>query len=744
MANIGSLIVSVVADTGKFKSGLKGASSSMGSFRKSLGGLSTGFAGLGVAMTAGGVIAGMKKMVGLARVQEQAEKKLAAVLAATGNAAGFTAKQLGEYASSLQDITNVGDEATLEVMSILATFKEIKGDQFKDVTKAALDMSAVLGTSATSAAVQLGKALNDPTTGLTALTRAGVSFTESQKDMIKSLQESGDMMGAQKLILAELESEFGGAAEALADPWIQFQNSLGDLGEEIGANLIPYLNQLGEAGKESLKTAGGELSWLETGFGKVADVVGVAVDSFGFLQVALSGVSLIVVSAMSRIVTAIAAVIDYIPGLSGSLDDLKKDLDLRAEGMKLTVEEDWDAAMKGFNDQTPSAKAAAGLRDIEEAAKAAEKAMAGAGGEMATKSRESGGALLDKLGEKLAGMTGGDSLEIENALADANLDLPDDEFADFSQSINEVTGKLLEAEIAAKKLEDATKATASADSMIEPLKDPIALEGGLAPTDLKVRKPDKLGEKLAGMTGDIALDLEIENALADAKLNLPDDEFADFAQSISEVTGELLEAKIAADKLKEATQAAATADSMIESLKDSIALEGGLDPTDLKVQKLEEQGMTTGKGLEIKMLTKELEKAKKLTDDMDLGKSLANQFRTPLEEFKKTAEDLDRLLGVGAIDAATAQRAFDAAQDTLAGSVESAVAPDVFAGRADVGSAEAYRIMSRAQAGGAAANPQEKLVDQGKAQINELKNLNSVIGKGVEKLEPPQVAETPP
>ena len=646
MANIGSLIVSVVADTGKFSHGLKGASSSLGTFRKGLGGLSSSLGGLGIALTGGGIIAGMSKMVDLARTQEQAEKKLGAVLAATGNAAGFSAQQLKDFASGLQEVTNYGDEATLEVISILATFKEIKGDQFKDVTKAALDMSAVLGTSATSAAVQLGKALNDPATGLTALTRSGVSFTESQKDMIRSLQESGDIMGAQKIILAELESEFGGAAEAMADPWIQFKNSLGDLGEEIGANLIPYLNQLAEAGQGSLKTVGSEISWVEKGFGKVADVVGVVVDSFGFLQVAVSGVGLIVVAAMSGIVTAIAAVIDYIPGLSGSLDDLKKDLDLRAEGMKLTVEEDWDAAMKGFTDQTPSEKAAAALREVEEAAKAADIALEKAGGKKGIDTREAGGALLDKLNDKLVG-------------------------------------------------------------------------------------------------GD-ALDMEIENALADAKLNLPDDEFADFAQSISEVTGKLLEAEIAAKKLEDATKATASADSMIESLKDSIALEGGLDPTDLKVQKLEEQGMTTGKGLQIKMLTKELEKAKKLTDDMDLGKSLANQFRTPLEEFQKTAEDLDRLLGVGAIDAATAQRAFDAAQDTLAGSVESAVSPDIFAGRASSGSAEAASIIARAQAGGAAINPQEKLVDQGKTQIKELKDLNRVLEKGVEKLDLPEVAETPP
>jgi hypothetical protein len=65
------------------------------------------------------------------------------------------------------------------------------------------------------AAIQLGKALNDPTQGVSALSRVGVSFTDVQKDMIKKLQESGDMMGAQRIILGELEKQFGGTAEAV-------------------------------------------------------------------------------------------------------------------------------------------------------------------------------------------------------------------------------------------------------------------------------------------------------------------------------------------------------------------------------------------------------------------------------------------------------------------------------------------------------------------------------------------------
>ena len=79
-------------------------------------------------------------------------------------------------------------------------------------------MSPVLGTDASGSAIQLGKALNDPIKGITALTRVGVTFTEQQKDQITTLVESGKTIDAQKIILGELQKEFGGSAEAQTTP----------------------------------------------------------------------------------------------------------------------------------------------------------------------------------------------------------------------------------------------------------------------------------------------------------------------------------------------------------------------------------------------------------------------------------------------------------------------------------------------------------------------------------------------
>ena len=102
----------------------------------------------------------------------------------------------------------------------MLTFKNIRNeagkgnDIFNQTTGIMADMSVALGQDTNSSAIQLGKALNDPIKGITALSRVGVSFTEGQKDQIKSLVESGKRTKAQKLILRELNSEFKGSAEA--------------------------------------------------------------------------------------------------------------------------------------------------------------------------------------------------------------------------------------------------------------------------------------------------------------------------------------------------------------------------------------------------------------------------------------------------------------------------------------------------------------------------------------------------
>jgi len=170
----------------------------------------------------------------LAGVQLMAEKKVAQVIKSTGGAAGVSLQATKDLSSELQSMTNFGDEAILTGEHMLLTFTNIGSDVFPQATETILNMATATGTDLKSSAVQLGKALNDPIKGISALTEVGVTFTNEQKKQIKAMQEAGDMAGAQKVILAELGKEFGGLAAAAADPFTQIENSFSDVKEGFG------------------------------------------------------------------------------------------------------------------------------------------------------------------------------------------------------------------------------------------------------------------------------------------------------------------------------------------------------------------------------------------------------------------------------------------------------------------------------------------------------------------------------
>ena len=120
------------------------------------------------------------------------------------------------------------------MQSVLLGFKNITGDTFGTATKAILDMATVMGMDLSSAAQAVGKALDDPINGITSLQRQGFRFTDAQKEMIQSLIETGDVAAAQKIILDELNTTYGGAAEAAVTNTSQIKNAFNDVLQGYG------------------------------------------------------------------------------------------------------------------------------------------------------------------------------------------------------------------------------------------------------------------------------------------------------------------------------------------------------------------------------------------------------------------------------------------------------------------------------------------------------------------------------
>lgn len=143
---------------------------------------------------------------------EQAQ--LAAVLRSTGQAAGFAQDELNKMADGMSRSSIFSSGEITNAQTRLLSYTGIVGKQFPAAMQAVIDMSARMGMSLEQSAETIGRALDIPSQGLTALTRQGFRFTEAQKELVKELEATGRAAQAQDIILDALETSYGGAAEA--------------------------------------------------------------------------------------------------------------------------------------------------------------------------------------------------------------------------------------------------------------------------------------------------------------------------------------------------------------------------------------------------------------------------------------------------------------------------------------------------------------------------------------------------
>jgi len=270
----------------------------------------------------GALVTGMKD----AADAEGKVAQLDAVLKSTGGAAGMTRDKLLSMAEGFEKNTKFSAEAAIEAESLLLTFTNIGETTFPRATAAAADMAQALGTDMAGQSIALGKALNDPTKGITALTRVGVTFTDQQKEQIKVMQESGDVAGAQAIILAELEKEFGGSAEAAGDTFagklVILQNAIGAVTETMATVLMPYLQQFVDyltanmpaiqSTVESVCNAiGNAFTFIVSNANTLIPALGILLGSFVAFQI---------ISGITAMVTTLSAAYVILTGVSGILN----------------------------------------------------------------------------------------------------------------------------------------------------------------------------------------------------------------------------------------------------------------------------------------------------------------------------------------------------------------------------------------------------------------------------------------
>lgn len=207
-------------------------------------------AAIGVGFTAVSQLDAAVKSIG---VDQQLHAQTVAGIKSTGAAAHVTAAHIEDLANRYVKLYGVEHQTTQASENILLTFPSIRNEVgksnkiFDQTSLAVANVAARMGTDAPQAALQLGKAINDPINGMTALRRIGVQFTTQQENQIKVLIASGNRLGAQKIILQELNREFGGSAKAAGTTFpaamVKLQESWQDARNKLVLGILPDLTR---------------------------------------------------------------------------------------------------------------------------------------------------------------------------------------------------------------------------------------------------------------------------------------------------------------------------------------------------------------------------------------------------------------------------------------------------------------------------------------------------------------------
>ena len=237
---VASLYAEINADTKGLKKGLNEAKTGLGGVKDALASTAGQF------ISAGAIVGTFAKaldfVVSNAADAETQTVRLNAVLKATGGAAGLSADELTDMATEFSRLTGVEDEAIIAAESVMLTFRSLGEDVFPQAMQAALDLSATMGTDLQGAVVMIGKALQEPIEGVSALRRVGVMLSDAQQQQVKDFMAVNDVAGAQGVILGELALEFGGVSEAMGDTFQGRVNAMktefGNLAEILGGPIV--------------------------------------------------------------------------------------------------------------------------------------------------------------------------------------------------------------------------------------------------------------------------------------------------------------------------------------------------------------------------------------------------------------------------------------------------------------------------------------------------------------------------
>lgn len=270
-----SIKTKITLDTKNYEAGIKKAESATQKFSSSLSGvtklLKSTFAIAGISVGTKAIVNFGKEAVKSAESANKTLNILNNTLKVTGASAWTTSEELVKMSEEIAYSTNYTVGEIQDMQSVLLGFKNITGDTFREASDAITDMATVMGMDLKSAVQTVGKALDDPIKGLDSLRRQGFAFTEEQKEELKQLVENGEQLKAQKIILDELNTTYGGSAKSAQSSFDKQRDAVISFKETLGNQLIPVLDVFAEKSATSFSTLTEKIKTID--FSEIAGTV---------------------------------------------------------------------------------------------------------------------------------------------------------------------------------------------------------------------------------------------------------------------------------------------------------------------------------------------------------------------------------------------------------------------------------------------------------------------------------------
>lgn len=260
---------------------------------------------------AAGIYAG-KRLIDMSEKQAQAEQKLTEIYKSRMGVGKKAVSSTLKLATAEQKAGVVGDEVQLAGAQQLATYAKYPSTVNKmlpALNDLLVQQKGLNGTQedATALANLFGKAMMGQTG---ALKRAGISFTEAQEEVLKyGTEEEKAAMIAEVVNqnVGDMNEEF---AKTDAGKIQQAKNALGDMGEQIGAVLLPAVAQL--------------VSWFQTHLMPVIqrfiDFLGQhpAIAKFALAFAAITAALGPVIMMIGGLISAIGTIISVAPAIGAA------------------------------------------------------------------------------------------------------------------------------------------------------------------------------------------------------------------------------------------------------------------------------------------------------------------------------------------------------------------------------------------------------------------------------------------